>query len=462
MRLPITPDATPRKRRFSAPNVGRNVRRRLAEASGATLGYIAGNLPGAALGYQAAGAAYDAMERRNSLPQNSRPMSRRHSMSTTVSSRRASVPSLSVRSSAGSSRKSASRYTQSKVKSGGKKRKTSSRKSVAAKRRKLKKLKFARAVKNVLEGEQIVSKAVFNDGLRCSYALPNAWTYNTSANRSWDFFTPAKYLDVAAQLWEGKPYGATGYNLLGLTAPANWPPNQKIHVIDSHVACKVTNDTKFQIQFEFWLFYPKEDIKWLDTSAGPPVGGSNNVAATGVFDLYASYDKEVRTSIGPVFPNATAPLMSSPYDSKFLLKNFRPVCKKMHLQPGEFREFLIDGHKHRTIDFSKLTSAAVGGLFPYYCEHLKGFGSCAMFTRYRTIMEMGSLGGVIESSGGSIHTGSPLIELREFYKMSMPSTAAVTNPTPCIAYYDHLYGLVSGTTVVENEANPQQGTVDPN
>lgn len=256
-------------------------KRKIAQISGATLGYITGDVRGAVAGYKAAGAAYDYWHTPKNLPKNSMPpvtpTNRRGSTSSSHSSRRMSIdsgwPRRRVASTPASShvrtprrvlfgrrkvafRSGGTTVAQSAVKVTGTVAKTGKKRKVKVSKMLRKKIKAVLATKGPtgFVMETIPRQVMYvNDNAQTIF---RASDLQCNSKYNWGF-TPTHFYQHAAVLWAKQSWPAYRQDNRDLGLMNQYSPNTRIEVVNSYYVVKLKNNSGRVITVKLWDFQPK-------------------------------------------------------------------------------------------------------------------------------------------------------------------------------------------------------------
>jgi len=480
------------------PNIERDFEpgaagRRVAKLSGAVLGYVTNNLPGAVLGYKLGG-------RINSYRNTSKvmaPIPRKRSVSThsnAVSKRRAAFfntvanprrtvlyPRTVLRSSAGirtgkvvpSKRRSSANVNDATVRKKGNKVAKESRKRDVKVNRKFKaKVQAALKGKDPVGFYQEISMASvmpLNDNAQTVAIRAGIASGSAATTLQALFFNPIKVLSAASTLWNGKTPTNPHVLQSGNMFPAQ---TTRIMVLDSWVKFTYQNNTARTLTLKLY------DLSLKNTQ---PLINSDGItlsyvgAVTNWQNLMTQANPNGTTDFAYQNPlsNGVTTLYMTPQTVPAMTAMYSIDTTTVILDPGKEYVHILKGPKNKMYDFAKFwTGRDQLDVTPQFLDAHK-------MTKEHMCVMYGNLVNTTLNSPGrftDIAAGGPyglLTEVREFFKLSLPEQAGTIGSgaaapagtgiplgrrTYSYAIQNFIVGGQNGAVTMIEDENPQAPT----
>lgn len=252
-----------------------------------------------------------------------------------------------------------------------------------------------------------------------------------------NFFTPAKILDAASVLFNGKAPGnpqVTTGNLSEVVsnttgAPTTTTPNLKIEVVNSSAVFRIKNTSDRVVLMDIWECTPT--LKFQPNNIVQTLATQFNAFQNGGLDETVEYHKTSAGSISGEY------LFEGSYDPLAVSKQYQGLPfkwkkREMVLHPDETCVHTIKGPRG-TLDFKKLVTSTPASTSSQIQLNplVKGWSvSCAISIRGDQVFKpaVAGIGGrdVYHQSvvAGTVSFGMPVsIELEEKYRLVVPDIA---------------------------------------
>lgn len=452
------------------------VKRKLAQISGATLGYITNDVRGAVAGYKAAGKVYDYVYGSKNLPKknNMPPVGRRASTVSTTSSdswprgsRRKRVVSTPSSGGGGARRVL---FKRRKIVAGGGSAVTVSASKVkghVAKKGKKRKVKVSKTlrkkIKQVLSQKGpigIVKEAMYSPIMYCSDNIQNIFQGSPilcEGLKNWAF-TPTHFIQHASVLWNKEQWGALAGDNRQIANVLGYTPNYRLEVRNSYYVMKLKNNSTRVVTVKLWDIQPKGTVNDTDCS-----------------DMNAWFGTELTRMTYSAFNGAENPQNINQYYIGFNPNMMSSFKRHFHLQetvinmePGKEYYHKVQGPNNKLLNFNNFFRNGSYRPIQSFCKQ-----TLVVVT---TDLASDSLGNTVGryTEMSSVKPYGVLVETEYFSKLKCPdqvgwissgslpaANTVVNDKAKGYAFVIHRYGLdQSGTVVHMDDNNPIDITDD--
>lgn len=419
----------------------------VAGASGAGLGFIFGDIPGAIAGAEFAG-GYTHLQhpdhdrhriglnpnKRQRVNTNLPPLPTKTVTMPPIRSKRRAAP----RKVGGSKRKGYKKKSSAAKRGLGRKRARTSRSGgrtlSGSERRQVKKIALNAVTADLSKGTMIHA---------CSFAAFLVQEQQVvltvdNLNSQLNHFTPRKLMSVASSMFNAMPHAA-GYVFNSTNV---FPADTKVHVIDSHVDYHCKNDST--------MLYHVDVYEWEPTLNRDNVSSNTPLAAWN--SALAQFNYQGNTTLSPASGAVQNQLFQSPMHVSAGFKDLFKVkkVKTMVMMPGTYADFRLQGPKNRSFNMKNYAATPVQlpAQGTVYNDYQHGLTKQVMFI-IRTEPLLGLLAGAavaVFPSNTSTGTGVAPNGFVGYYKEHWRLTAPPSTHT--------------GTAGVAGTANPADNSMD--